>query len=179
MISVTWSTIASEVENLCRRLPADLVGVYGIPTGGCFVAVMVNARAGFPILDEPCRGCYVLDDLIDTGETLKRYAEYPCDTLYRKPHSPEVCRQATVFDDWIQFPWEHSGGPLDAVTRLLEFAGTPEQVARWGAIQDEKTREDITRRTAWTLTAILDHFSSSKAETRPAESLASIYRQIP
>jgi GTP cyclohydrolase IA len=141
---VTWSDVEQEAKALAARTEFIPTGVFGVPRGGVAVAVLVAQHLAVPILDAPEPGCLVVDDLVDSGVTLAPYAEagYACDTLYRKPHSPEhLAPGATLLDAWITFPWETDGGaPTDAVRRLLEWVGedptreglldTPKRVAK-------------------------------------------------
>jgi len=101
------------------------------------------------MIDVPMPGCLVVDDLIDSGDTLRRYADLECEiaVLYRKPISPRIVgikgilvSSIETLDGWIRFPWEADHAPTDSVTRLLEYIGedpkrdglreTPDRVLR-------------------------------------------------
>ncbi len=135
-----------------------MTDVYGVPSGGAPVAVRVAANLGLPLADTPGPGTLVVDDLVDSGRTLKRYVDQVAgvDALYRKPWSPlELAPHAEELDGWLVFPWEHEGAPEDAVVRLLSYIGedpnrdglvdTPARVCRAlkemtaGYTQDPKT----------------------------------------
>jgi len=141
---ITWAEFTRDCGGLVeeiRRAGLRVSGVFGVPSGGCHVAQIVAHALEVPVLDEPERDCVVVDDLIDSGKTIQSYSArgHMCLTLYRKPHSPPGYGIRTL-SGWLQFPWEHSGRPEDAVTRLLEFIGedptrdglikTPERVCR-------------------------------------------------
>jgi GTP cyclohydrolase IA len=135
---VTWAELHIEAQRLADRWAGtNLDGVYGVPTGGAPVAVLVATILGVPLVEQPVRGSSILvvDDLVDSGETMRRYNGYWRDALYRKPHSPkEIAPDATLVDAWLTFPWERDAGePTDAVTRLLEFIG--EDPTRPGVIE--------------------------------------------
>jgi Predicted phosphoribosyltransferases len=85
------------------------------------------------MLDEPQPRSLVVDDLIDSGDTMRPYAEkgYHTDALFHKPHSPHVLAPTSVLvEGWIKFPWEHEAAPIDALVRLLQFCGRPNETLR-------------------------------------------------
>ncbi len=96
--------------------------VYPVPRGGWALAALCD---GIRIVEEPEQADVILDDLIDSGETMKRYAmKYPTIpflALIDKRNPDDDCH-----GKWVVFPWEHQeedSGPTDAVIRLLQFIG--------------------------------------------------------
>lgn len=150
LIELTWNHVWEATDELATRTLNHTAykqkGVYGIPTGGIFVALDLSRRHGFRFLERPVVGCLVVDDLVDSGRTLAPYhnsQEYVCDALFRKPKSPKHLAQfAAQQDGWLQFPWEHASAPEDAVVRLLQYIG--EDPTREGLL---KTPQRVTR--AW------------------------------
>lgn len=143
--SLTWADIIDQCKSLADRWRPKgfIAGVYGIPTGGCFVALEVARQLDLSVLDAPQKGSLNVDDLVDSGNTFKRSLGPGCffDALYRKPHSPEgIAPHATLVSGWVQFPWEHENSPCDAIVRVLEYVGedpnreglkgTPERVLK-------------------------------------------------
>lgn len=134
ILGVTWQQFESAVEKLVRRQEArenEFIGrrVYGIPTGGCFIAREL-CKYGWGMVDDPGHATLIVDDLIDSGETARRilsecgFDDHMFDALYRKPNSPKCfAPDAHEVNGWIKFPWEHDGSPTDAVIRILEFIG--------------------------------------------------------
>ena len=126
---LTWADVMDAADKLAARQAGNAHrNVYGIPTGGAPVAVAVAARLGLPLADDPVPGkTLVVDDLVDTGTTLERFAAagHHVDALYRKPYSPaHLAPHATTIPGWIAFPWERDdGAPTDAVVRLLQHLG--------------------------------------------------------
>jgi len=126
--ALSWADVSEAAYDLAtrwrNRRPA---AVYGIPTGGAPVAVMVAGALSVPLADKPGPGVLVVDDLIDTGRTLTPYVEagHLTDVLYRKPWSPAaLCPEAEERNTWLRFPWERAdGAPVDAVLRLIQFIG--------------------------------------------------------
>lgn len=129
ILRLSWADVRQEAQRLADRCSGKvLANVYGIPTGGAPVAVMVSDLLGLPLVEEPEPGrTLVVDDLVDTGTTLARYATrgHHCDALFRKPISPrDLAPGATEVDAWLAFPWEKDDGdPTDAVLRLLQHIG--------------------------------------------------------
>lgn len=137
-IVVNWVGFEAEADTLAARWrDTPLDGVWGIPTGGCCVALHVAKQLGLPIVDAPVGNILVVDDLIDSGRTMRDYIDGPHDALFRKPHSPaDIAPNALELDGWVQFPWEPQTGPEDAVVRLLEYVG--ENPARDGLLDTPK-----------------------------------------
>lgn len=111
MIKVTWEEVDNYVNALVDKLLSrHISGVYGIPKGGLCIAVMLSYKLGIPLLLAPCEDCIVVDDIADTGITLKHYASkgYYISTMYYHRQS-EVIPNFWIeekTDEWISFPWE-------------------------------------------------------------------------
>lgn len=109
---LTWG----DVQERCLRIAeawrpnADagvIRSVYGVPRGGVVPAAIVATLLGLPIDHGPSAGALVLDDLVDSGATARRFLPERFDALYRKPWSPEgVGVSGVVVDRWVVFPWE-------------------------------------------------------------------------
>jgi GTP cyclohydrolase I len=125
--SLTWQEIVNAAKAIRDRTPSA-THVFGVPSGG----IPVAALTGLPVLTPDDLDCHdrasviVVDDLVDSGRTLQRYADqgYAVDAIVRKPHSPaHLAPLANIVDGWVNFPWEKTTGPEDAVVRLLEWIG--------------------------------------------------------
>lgn len=115
LVHLTSAHVQEAARQLCdRNEPAP---VWGVPRGGRVPAALVAGMWGTPLLDEPEPGCLVVDDIMDSGATRERFAEYEFDALFDKNYA----------DGWLVFPWEvgtgDESGPTDAVVRLLEYIG--------------------------------------------------------
>lgn len=128
---VKWSQLLKLttqcVEDLLRdriRVP-DPVRIFGVPRGGCVPAVLVAAELnmrGFRIrlVDSAGDADLVVDDLIDSGETKRRYENENRRFIALIDKSePEWAGK------WIVFPWEQNGEeqPTDAIVRILSYIG--------------------------------------------------------
>ena len=109
--SMIWQLIHDlHYDNDGNELPLP-IGVYGIPRGGCVMAAVISNRLNIPMLAAPCKGCIVVDDIADSGITLKHYKDcgYPIYTWGYKTKSivkPDWYYEIFKEDDWIIFPWE-------------------------------------------------------------------------
>ncbi len=127
--NLSWAEVNEEVRRLVARTKNKPTAVYGIPTGGAVVAALVAAEMGIPLTETPDGpGVLVVDDLVDTGRTMKNVRPFGgmfVDALFRKPWSPkELAPEATETSDWLAFPWERDNGdPVDAIVRLLQHIG--------------------------------------------------------
>ena len=97
--------------------------VYGIPKGGLIVAGL----AGLNIVETPEEAEIIVDDLIDSGETIKKYiGKKEIYVLYVKPHSPyrDKINYFKEEEGWVEFWWEDKEkDQKDLVIRELEYIG--------------------------------------------------------
>jgi hypoxanthine phosphoribosyltransferase len=83
-----------------------------MPRGGLIPAVLLSYKLNIPlIIDEDDINEYTLivDDLIDKGETLKRFFKhYDIATIHCKEHSPvsNYYYEIKPSNEWIVYPWE-------------------------------------------------------------------------
>lgn len=130
------------------------VHIYGIPRGGVSAAYLIGAALGGTIifLDSPEGANVIIDDLVDSGQTMSRYMDlwkkdldnlpiFAC--LFHKPgaqtHYPFI--RGGVSSSWLVFPWEQSSGTedtsaYDSVTRMMQYVG--EDVSREGLLETPK-----------------------------------------
>lgn len=116
---LTWAKYGELIEQLCQALaPVQSVykckGVYGVPRGGLPLAVAVSHHLKIPILEKlpyhvPFKKIMLLDDICDTGETIKEYHKYLTVTLFlRKDKSQKAIPDLSLrkIDKWVVFPYE-------------------------------------------------------------------------
>lgn len=114
--------------------------VYPIPRGGVPAAYATYhpTRCSFVIVNTPEEADFFIDDIIDSGETMKRY----CDEYPGKGFFALIDKLNGEFkDQWVVFPWEVTAegsdeSATDIVTRLLEYVG--EDSARGGLLDTPK-----------------------------------------
>lgn len=118
-IRVTWEQVEAfieEAEILARRHGTN--AVYGLPRGGLVLAVMLSHRLNIPLLLAPAKGCLIVDDICDSGESLLHYRknssgeennDYTIITMFYKENSLGITPDHWMrkkHDNWIVFPWE-------------------------------------------------------------------------
>lgn len=107
------------------------ISVYGVPRGGipAAYAVLLNHKDVLEIADTPEDADVFVDDLLDSGATMKKYNDlYPGKHFYYLFNKQE----RDYAGQWLVFPWEGSveGSAKDFTIRLLQFVG--EDVERGG-----------------------------------------------
>ena len=150
-INITWEDVDQRAHVIMQQCSKHTHGavsrLYGIPRGGYF-AVMAVARAfeshGLParIVDKPENADFLIDDIIDTGNTKLRFERMG----HKQPFYGLVDKLGRDKGNecWVVFPWEvgtnEEDGPTENIVRLLEYIGddpereglleTPERVIK-------------------------------------------------
>ena len=129
---LTWDGIFHKVEELSNYIPDNLFKCYPVPRGGVPVALTLRNYINISIVDTPEEADFILDDIIASGATKKRYEKYG-KPFYALIPEPEP-------NTWYTFPWEIENGEdkshEDIFTRLLEYVG--EDPAREGLSETPK-----------------------------------------
>jgi len=108
---------------------------YGIPRGGAVIAGMTDNP-----VETPEEADIIIDDLIDSGETARKWKEkYPNKEfifLYNKQEEHQ--------NMWLVFPYEEEGVKdiEDCIIRVLEFAG--QTVVNIDKISVSKSNKGVT-----------------------------------
>ena len=109
---ISWEEVETLVNILHDNIlesGINLIQIYGIPRGGLIPAVMLSHKMDIPITNNYFNNL-VIDDICDSGETLKPFKS-PTAVLHYKPHKSiiEPTFYACKFesDDWIVYPWEN------------------------------------------------------------------------
>lgn len=137
----------NDIDNLAQTVRAAIIAsdlqfskCYPIPRGGIAAAYAIYAQyeCPFVIVNTPEEADFFIDDIIDSGETMKRY----CDEYPSKMFFALIDKLNGEFkDQWVVFPWEVTAegsdeSATDIVTRLLEYVG--EDSARGGLLDTPK-----------------------------------------
>ena len=103
--------------------PAAGMRVYGIPSSGTHIALMLNQMGLAVAVESPEYADFLVDDLVASGATREKWlAKYPKCGFYA-PYTVDNTKA------WDVFPWEteqHTDGQ-GVVTRLLQHIGEDPQ----------------------------------------------------
>ena len=116
VVTLSWEDVDERLE---RLLPAGTGKVYGIPRGGAIVAGLLRQR-GMQVVG-PDEAEVIVDDIIDSGATARRYSE-----RYGKPIAVLVNKeQEELMGVWVEFPWEggREGDLRDGLRRIIQTIG--------------------------------------------------------
>lgn len=75
---LTWNDIENFIGWLIEQITKDskhYIGIYGIPKGGTILATILSYRLHLPLLQAPCEGCLIVDEISATGATLTPYKD--------------------------------------------------------------------------------------------------------
>lgn len=113
-IHVTWRDVDHFVTKLGAKfnMVEQFNGVYGPARGGLIFAVMISHRYGLPFLGAPQKGCLIVDDIVDTGDTARAWANkgYTIASMFynKKNAAPVDYYMFDNYNRWVVFPWEEA-----------------------------------------------------------------------
>jgi len=127
-IYISWEEIEELVDELCERIQEHLfytddmyTSIHGLSRGGLIPAVMISHKLNIRYTDKPQRitnldeECLIIDDIANSGKTLKEWDGYPTAVLHYKSHTsrciPKMHAVEQTTDDWIVYPWERAWIP--------------------------------------------------------------------
>jgi hypoxanthine phosphoribosyltransferase len=112
-IYLSWDDVNDLVDTLCEKIITEqpnIDSVFGLKRGGLIPAVMVSHKLGLPWSDVMLPNTLVIDDICDTGVTLKNTVGVYTAVLHHKPHTscykPNIYAQIHKGDEFIYYPWE-------------------------------------------------------------------------
>lgn len=112
-VYLSWDDINILVEDLCQTIAssgAEIKSITGIQRGGLIPAVMISHKLHIPYVSRINKDTLVVDDICDTGETLKNTIGMYTATLHYKPtaiFTPDFYSKE-VGSEWIVYPWERN-----------------------------------------------------------------------
>jgi hypoxanthine phosphoribosyltransferase len=112
-VYLSWDDINILVEDLCQTIASSGVqikSITGIQRGGLIPAVMISHKLHIPFVSRINKDTLVVDDICDTGETLKNTIGMYTATLHYKPtaiFTPDFYSKE-VGTEWIVYPWERN-----------------------------------------------------------------------
>jgi hypoxanthine phosphoribosyltransferase len=112
-IHLSWDDVNDLVNILCEKIITEqpnIDSVFGIKRGGLIPAVLISHKLNLPWSDVMLPNTLVIDDIADTGVTLKNTVGAYTAVLHYKPHTscykPNIYAQIHEGDEWIIYPWE-------------------------------------------------------------------------
>lgn len=115
----SWNTVDDFISIVSEKYKEQkFTGVYGLPRGGLIFAVILSHRLHIPMLVAPTKGCLIVDDICDSGESLLHYrknssgediTDYTIATMFYKENELGVVPDYYMLekkDNWVVFPWE-------------------------------------------------------------------------
>lgn len=113
---ITWETVEEIVNEIYVQICDNkaITKIYGLPRGGLIPAVMLSHKAKLPLITDSSlvdNNTLIVDDISDSGETLKGYTDFTIATLFIRHNTkttPTIFGEVIMNDDWIVFPWERS-----------------------------------------------------------------------
>lgn len=109
MYELDYEGFATFIRETLKR-PSGKVRLCGIPEGGLHLVKILHEYDADLLLAEPAHADAIVDDIVDSGETAKRWLQYgkPIIAATGKPTTPEIdgVRIFTYLKGWVEFPWE-------------------------------------------------------------------------
>ena len=112
-IYLGWDDVNELTNILCEKIATEypnIDSIFGIKRGGLIPAVLISHKLNLPWSDTMLPNTLVVDDICDTGVTLKNTIGCYNAVLHYKPHTscyiPHLWANVHEGDEWIIYPWE-------------------------------------------------------------------------
>jgi hypoxanthine phosphoribosyltransferase len=108
-----WEDIIISVDKICGWIKPELSNIssiHGISKGGLIPAVMISHKLNIPYVSTPIKNTITIDDICNSGVTLRDYDSTWKGALYYKTLTscfcPNVWGVEYNDDEILVFPWE-------------------------------------------------------------------------
>ena len=113
-IILSWNDVNELVDNLAKKIQFDeflmVDSIHGLPRGGLIPAVMLSHKLNLPYSNTITPTTLVVDDICDSGVTLKDGPGVYTAVLHQKPETscftPDVWAELHLGEEWVIYPWE-------------------------------------------------------------------------
>lgn len=112
-IYLGWDDVNELTNILCEKIITEypnIDSIFGIKRGGLIPAVLISHKLNLPWSDTMLPNTLVVDDICDTGVTLKNTIGCYNAVLHYKPHTscyiPHLWANVHEGDEFIYYPWE-------------------------------------------------------------------------
>lgn len=108
---LTWAEFDQAVDVIAEAVRGRVGSVFGVPRGGLPLAVALSHRLGVPLDYELDSRTLVVDDVVETGLTMRRFEKHDPSLFWAWVNKSEFEANAVIRDQhigWIVFPWEAS-----------------------------------------------------------------------
>lgn len=128
MKKITFEEYEKDIFELGMKISGSgksYSGIYPIPRGGYFPAIRLSEILGIPVVTSLLKpDTLIVDDIVDSGNTLKQFAYNDKAVVYAKEHSiKKVQYYGKEFSEWLLIPDEKDNGIEDHICRILEHIG--------------------------------------------------------
>lgn len=107
---LSWAQFDAAVDELSRDARKMGSALYGIPRGGLVLAVALSHRTGMPLATQLAPGVVAVDDIMDSGATLRDLSVSHAITWFARVRTPPpcslLCAEVVQAGVWLVFPWE-------------------------------------------------------------------------
>ncbi len=134
-------------------------GIYPLPRGGMILGMALSSLLGISLVDSLAKDILVVDDIIDSGQTRRKYIEFDFACLHitenKMTETVETiqdnfltktnkkagdCFFITIVNEWVEYFWEGQDAKNkdieQLITRMIEIIG--EDPCRHGLIETPK-----------------------------------------
>lgn len=123
---MTWKEFQNKCLTLFNKIEwGKYDSIFPIVRGGVYPAIELSLDSGVPIVWTPTDSSLIVDEMCDSGETLRPYIERGYDTavIHYKGRCAEPKYFVETTSQWIVYPWESNKDIEATVRRQIEFIG--------------------------------------------------------
>lgn len=103
-----------KLAKLIKKQNRKYINIFAIPRGGLILGVYLSHRLNLPMIKDGInKHTLIVDDICDTGQTLKSFTNLTKVSLIAKPKglkfNNDLIYDIKINDNvWVHFPWEKS-----------------------------------------------------------------------